>query len=100
MRENPAGSGLFLVDWELPLEEICFKHLRTGAAALVEDVPIDLGDHIRLGVPGIALHRLDVAVGEDELIGDAAMPQAVESDLRQTAGGKQRMESLQKKAVL
>ena len=28
------------------------------------------------------------------------MPQAVEGDLRQTAGGKQRMESLQKKAVL
>ena len=69
-------------------------------AALVKNVPADLGDHICLGVSGIALHRFDVAMGEDELIGDAALPQAVEGDLRQTAGGKQRMESLQKKAVL
>ena len=57
----------------MPSKEIRLKQLRAGAAALVENVPVDLGDHICLGVPGIALHCLDVTVGEDELIGDAAL---------------------------
>ena len=59
-----------------------------------------LRDGTCLGVSGIALHRFDVAMGEDELIGDAALPQAVENSLRQTAGGKRRVEPLQKRAVL
>ena len=52
------------------------KPLHQIPAVLLRYLSIEFRDHIRLSMAGIPLYRLDVAAGERQLIGDAAVPQA------------------------
>ena len=52
-----------------------FKLLSVDFALLVQNVSIDLRHHLRLGMTGVSLGRLDVTVVELQLIGCAAMTQ-------------------------
>lgn len=38
---------------------------------------VPFGNHFGLGVPGIALHCLDISAGQNQLISDTAVTQAV-----------------------
>ena len=60
-----------------------FNQLCIGPAVFIEDVGILVCDHLRLRMPRISLHRLDVAAVEFQLVGDAGVPQAVEHNRRQ-----------------
>ena len=57
--------------------EFFFKVLSALLATGIDDMTITLRDHLSLSVTGIALHCLNVAAGQDQLIADAAVPQTV-----------------------
>ena len=61
------------------------KLLRIDLAILVENVRIDLCDHVDLGVSGVTLRRLEIAVIELELVGRAGMPEGMY--IEKTAAG-------------
>lgn len=56
------------------------KSLSIDLTVLLQDVGIDFGNHIEVGMAGVSLRRLQVAVIEFQLIGRAGMPEAVEHD--------------------
>lgn len=65
--------------------ECLLKELRVLPAVIVEDVGIQVGNHLGLGVPGVTLHRFDVSPVEFQLVGDAGVAQRVKDCLGQIA---------------
>lgn len=45
---------------------------------------VPFGNHFGLGVSGISLHRLDISAGQNQLICDADVAQAVEGYFRKS----------------
>ena len=70
LRAGGAGLGI----------EAAFKLLAQLHTGGLLDMGIGVHQHIRTGVTGSPLHRLDVATRDHQLIGGTGMPQTVEHD--------------------
>ena len=60
--------------------EAAFKLLAQLHTGGLLDMGVGVHQHIRTGVTGSPLHRLDVAAGDHQLIGGTGMPQTVKDD--------------------
>ena len=60
--------------------EAAFKLLAQLHTGGLLDMSVGVHQHIRTGVTGGPLHRLDVAAGDHQLVGGTGMPQTVKDD--------------------
>ena len=60
--------------------EAAFKLLAQLHTGGLLDMSVGVHQHIRTGVTGSPLHRLDVAAGDHQLVGGTGMPQTVKDD--------------------
>ena len=63
--------------------KLLFKTLGINASVVVENVGVNIRDHLDLRVSRITLYRLNIAAVEFELVSDARMTETVEHNRRQ-----------------
>lgn len=61
---------------------------------IVHDMAVNIRDHIRLSMSGVALHRFDIAAADAELETCAAVPQAMKNDRFQVMLGNECLQFL------
>ena len=66
--------------------ECRLKFFGSALPVLIDDVRVDVCDHVDLRAPRVALHRLNIALVELQLVGRAGVAQAVEHHRGSAAG--------------
>ena len=70
-----------------------FQSLCVQSAVIVDDMGVDVSDHLDLCVTGVTLDGLHIAAVELQLVGDAGVPQAMENYFWQSVLLNQLIES-------